>query len=269
MIASQSPWDHAPGCPAGWFGSGRDGGFLKTEIREMNATRRLSLGAVMVGVLIGVGRTSEASFITYTLGGIEGTGFYLGNDVYQGVGIDPVSISMTVDTSTIVNDPANSALSPGYVTGSALATVSVSDRTYGELTTTLMAHVEVSQVYSTPWGTIGSGPFTGIQFIADTGPSLGSSIGKLYFDEMSGFALPVTYDLKSPIQLVGIGLIAYGFQTPGGTLDTGIPGNRTAPNYTVLSFQATAVPEPSSLALSGIAGVAGLAVARARRRRPS
>ena len=238
-----------------------------------DATRRLSLGVILVGVLIGSERASEAGFINYSLSGHETVGLAT-QFGFIPTAFDPVSISMTVDTSTITNDPALSNFSPGYITGTALATVSVSDATYGELTTTIMAHATVSQVFASVEGH--GGYFTEVDFIADSGPSLGSVIGRSLIEEVTGNPpqpvggpLPVTYDLKSPYGPVGVdgGGIFYEFQTSGVTFELGgiRPDN---PNlFAILNFQAATVPEPSSLALCGIAGIAGLVVAGARRSR--
>ena len=240
------------------------------EIRTMNATRSISLGVVMVGVLIGSGRASEAGFMTYSLSGYEAVGFETNMGIVP-TAFDFVSISMTVDTSTIINDPTHSNFSPGYTTGTALATINVFDATLGELTMTLMAHVGVFQTFAVP-GPI-SGYFTELQFFADSGPSLGNAIGVSYFLELvgtppypTGFPLPVTYDLKSPIDLnSGYGIISSNFQTSEGTLELGVTRPDNPFKYFSLNFQAT-VPELSSLALCGIAGIVGLVVVGVRRR---
>ena len=240
----------------------------------MKATRRLSLGVVMVGVLIGTGGASEAGFITYSLSGDEAVGTLSQFGAYFPTGaIDPVSLTMTVDTNTIVNDPALSNFSPGYITGSALATITATDVTYGNLSASAMVHASVAQVFASPLGASSSGYFTNIQFIADSGPSLGSVIGQIFIPELVSNPLPVTYDLKSPLGPTGLaGLVSYPFQTSGVTFFIGghpEGAGGLSPPFSNLEFQATAVPEPSSLALSGIAGLAGLAIAAARRRRPA
>ena len=229
------------------------------------ATRNLSLAAILVGVLIGPEGASEAGLITYSLGGYENVGSYTPFGPLP-TAFDHVSISMTVDTSTITNDPTQSFFSPAYATGTALATISVSDASLGELTTTLMAHAEVSQVFASS-NLLRPDFYTEIEFFADSGPSLGFAFGGAFIPEPPGQGppFPVTYDLKSSIgPAYGVGSIDYEVQTSQGPLDLGVtrPDDPTLFN---LEFQAT-VPGPSSLALCGIAGATGLAVAGLRRR---
>jgi hypothetical protein len=242
-----------------------------TEVRDMTSIGRLSLGLFVAGMFIGLGGAAEAGFIGYSLSGSETCGLNFGGQ-FDPMAFDPVSITMGVDTSTIVNDPTHSTLSPGYVTGTTMVTVSVSDPTFGQLTTTVMAHARVFQTFVLIGGF--GGFFTEIDFIADSGPFKGNTIGQALMVETTGNPpvpvgnpLPITYDLKSSIGPFRIdsGGIFYEFPTSGGTFQLG--GVRPDNPFlnTNINFQATLVPEPPSSALCGVAIALVVAAARWRR----
>jgi hypothetical protein len=195
------------------------------------ANRRAALIAMTIGVMIASGRASEAGLITYTET-VNGYGSFGGVDFSDQL----ITITLTTDTSQITNPSAGLLR-----TNTALTTISVA----GIGTGTLQTHAFNNQ--------------TANAFGFSTGVGAQPDILDV---QNAAFA---SYNHQSAIgPIVGIAII-----NTDAAFSTTIGDFVISSTSSDVTMQATlaSVPEPSSLALCGIAGAAGLIAARVRRKR--
>ena len=146
-----------------------------------------------------------------------------------------VSFTVTADTSNIIRP-----LTPGFFAlVDATAEVTVEGIGTGSIS-------GESDVFANAFNQVGFGDAQfNLVYFSTTSPALGG------------------YDLDG-----SIGPATGSFASGGRYIETGLGELRiTTDAYTTTTFTATAAPEPSSLALCGIAGLVGLAIARSRRGR--
>jgi hypothetical protein len=201
----------------------------------MRATTMIVAGVAAMAMMLAAAGRSSADIITYTVtvtgsGTLDGTSF---TDA-------PVTISATADSVNIFNFGGND---PG----------------------TGLYNVDATGGVNVSVGGVGSDALTGLIFVISDQSNNVLDINEASIGDISALfgAGVAAYDLSAPALIAGV--------DPG--FGAGITHATTNGSFEFDSFSgteiftATSVPEPSSLALCGIAGAIGLAVARRRRGR--
>ena len=197
----------------------------------MSSVRKSILAVAMY---IAMASPSHAAFITYNISG-TGSGT-LGSTVFNGAAF---TITATADTSQVTSPLANV-----FAVTDISASITIANLGPASFSSTMIVDNQSSSI-------------AGISTTASGTPPLAAILGV----SNAAFA---TYDLKTSIgPLSGTPVFNSGF------VYSTSQGNLTFNSITSASFQATlgTVPEPSSIALCGIAGFAGLGIAGVRRLR--
>jgi hypothetical protein len=197
----------------------------------ISSIKRFGLTVVVVGLMAGAVGRAEAAFVIYTesaqfVGTLGGTRFEYAN----------LTFTQTADTNNVVLfDPARSI----YEVVNSTATVTI---TGGTFASHLFATLTVPTITLSNW----SGGFGGIVLASDQ-----SDIMLVNSPSFVG------YDLRSTIEINGQSFTA-NFSKPFATDQ----GDLIFTNSGGFSTFTASVPEPSSLALCGIAGLTGIGFAR-------